>query len=154
MQLNAFTDYSLRVLMYAAAHPEGRCATGDVAAAFGISRHHAVKIVHALQKLGYLETVRGRRGGFRLARAPERIRIGDVIRRTEGTLALVECFDNTSACPLTPACGLRHALTEASAAFFDVLDRRTLADALARPRWTTQIRTVAAAGGQQLRTLT
>lgn len=143
MQLNAFTDYSLRVLMYAAAHPEGRSATGDVAAAFGISRHHTVKVVHALQRLGYLETVRGRRGGFRLAQPPDRIRLGDVIRQTEGTLALVECFDGSGDCPLIPACGLKHALSDATTAFFDVLDRWTLADALARPRWAAQIRSIA-----------
>ena len=89
MQLNAFTDYSLRVLIYAAVRGD-RCLTSDVASAFGVSRHHVVKVVHRLQALGYLETTRGRTGGFRLAQPPDEIRVGDVVRRTEGTLALVE----------------------------------------------------------------
>ena len=141
MQLNDFSDYSVRVLVYAAARPDRRCATGDVASAFGISRHHVVKVVHTLQRLGYLETTRGRGGGFRLARAPERIRLGDVIRRTEGTLALVECFDrDSSTCPLTPACGLKHAFGDAFAAFFATLDRWTLADVIGRPSWIARAR--------------
>jgi Rrf2 family nitric oxide-sensitive transcriptional repressor len=140
MQLNLFTDYSLRVLVYAAGHPGQQCATADVAAAFDISRHHVVKVVHTLQRLGYVKTVRGRHGGFQLACPPERISLGDVIRRTEGTLALVECFDRESTCPLTQACGLKHALSDASKAFFEVLDRWTIADALGQPRWAARVR--------------
>lgn len=141
MQLNDFTDYSLRVLIYAAARPDRQCATAEVATAFGISRHHIVKVVHGLQRLGYVHTVRGRRGGFRLAQAPDRIRIGDVIRRTEGTLALVECFDRErSTCPLTPACGLKQALGRAFDAFFDTLDGWSLADVIGRPRWVGRAR--------------
>lgn len=141
MQLNDFTDYSLRVLIYAAGRPDQQCATADVATAFGISRHHVVKVVHTLQQLGYLTTIRGRRGGFRLAQAAEQIRLGDVIRRTEGTLALVECFDReASTCPLTPACGLKRALGDAFDAFFGVLDRWSLADMVSQPRWATRIR--------------
>jgi Rrf2 family nitric oxide-sensitive transcriptional repressor len=140
MQLNAFTDYSLRVLVYAAVHPGQQCATADAAAAFGVSRNHVVKVVHTLQQLGYLKTTRGRGGGFQLARAPERISLGEVVRRTEGTLALVECFDRGSTCPLVPACGLKHAMRDASAAFFEVLDRWTVADAVGQPRWAARVR--------------
>lgn len=141
MQLNDFTDYSLRVLVYAAAHPERSCATADVADAFGISRHHVVKVVHSLQQLGYIRTMRGRHGGFRLALAPEQICLGDVVRRTEGTLRLVECFDRErSACPLTPACGLKRALGEAFDAFFGTLDRWSLADIIGQPRWAARVR--------------
>ncbi|ODS58158.1 MAG: hypothetical protein ABS36_04540 [Acidobacteria bacterium SCN 69-37] len=140
MQLNDFSDYSLRVLVYAAARPDRRCATAEVASAFGISRHHVVKVVHTLQRLGYLETTRGRGGGFQLAHAPEAIRVGDVIRQTEGTLSLVECFDDGSTCPLTPACGLKLALEEAFGAFFATLDRWTLADIIGQPRWIARAR--------------
>ena len=101
MQLTSFTDYALRILMYAAAQPARRCLTTDVAAAFGISRHHTVKIVNELQHLGYVETVRGRNGGFALARDAATINIADVVRRTEADMALVECFDReTNTCPL------------------------------------------------------
>jgi Rrf2 family nitric oxide-sensitive transcriptional repressor len=141
MQLNSFTDYSLRVLIYAAVHRGERCLTADVASAFGISRHHVVKVVHRLQALGYLETTRGRTGGFRLAQPPEDILVGDVVRRTEGSLALVECFARgTNTCPLTPACGLQAALHAAFDAFFDTLNRSSLADLVARPHWTSRVR--------------
>jgi Rrf2 family nitric oxide-sensitive transcriptional repressor len=140
MQLTAFTDYALRVLIYAAARPESRCLTADVATAFGISRHHVVKVVNELQHLGYLDTTRGREGGFALAKPPHRIRIGEVVRRTESTMTLVECFDrDTNTCPLTRACGLKGVVGEAFDAFLAVLDRYSLADLLAEPKWVTRV---------------
>src|SRR5690349_8461358 len=105
MQLTSFTDYALRVLIFAAARQERRCVTTDVASSFGIARHHAVKVVNELQQLGYVETVRGRDDGFALARDAAQIRIDDVVRRTEGSMALVECFERESnTCPLARAC--------------------------------------------------
>lgn len=140
MQLNTFTDYALRVLIYTAARPEVRCTNEEVATAFGVSRHHLVKVVNELQHLGYIETVRGRSGGFRLARLPERINLGEVVRRTEGTLAVVECFDREqNTCPLTRACGLKGVLAEAMGAFLKVLDRYSLADLVARPQWMAAV---------------
>lgn len=143
MQLKSFTDYALRVLVYAAARPESRCLTADVATAFGISRHHVVKVVNELQHLGYLETIRGREGGFALATPPHDIRVGDVVRRTEGTMTLVECFNiDVNTCPLTEACGLKGVLGEAFDAFLAVLDRYSLADLVAEPRWVTRVMTL------------
>ena len=144
MQLNAFTDYALRVLVYAAARPDERCLTSDVASAFGISRHHMVKVVNGLQHLGYIETTRGRTGGFTLARPPEDIRVGDVVRRTESAMVIVECFDrHTNTCPLAQACGLKGALAEAFTAFLAALDRYSIADMVARPRWASTLLTLA-----------
>lgn len=140
MQLTYFTDYALRVLIYAAVRPGSRCLTSDVATAFGMSRHHVVKVVNELRHLGYLDTTRGRDGGFALARQAAGIRIGEVVRRTEGSMALVECFNrDTNTCPLSPACGLKGVLREAFDAFLAVLDRATLADLVAEPRWVTQV---------------
>ena len=142
MQLNAFTDYALRILVYAAARPDERCLTADVASAYGISRHHIVKVVNELQHLGYIETTRGRAGGFRLAKPPGEIRVGDVVRRTESGM-LVECFDrHTNTCPLAPACGLKGVLAEAFAAFLGVLDRYSIADMVARPQWASLLLTL------------
>lgn len=139
MHVTSFTDYALRVLLYSAVRPDERCLTDDVATAFGISRHHVVKVVNALQHLGYIDTRRGRDGGFALARGSDRIRLGEVVRRTEG-LTLVECFDKkTNSCPLARACGLKGALKEAADAFVSVLDRYTLADMVAEPRWLAQL---------------
>ena len=143
MQLNLFTDYALRVLVHTAARPDRRGTSAQVAEDFGISRHHVVKVVNELQHLGYLQTVRGRTGGFTLARPPEDIRLGEVVRQTEGGFRLVECFEPaTSTCPLTPACGLRSALAEAMDAFFAVLDRYSLADLVARPQWVRRLITL------------
>jgi Rrf2 family nitric oxide-sensitive transcriptional repressor len=142
MQLNAFTDYALRTLLYAAARPNERCLTADVANAYGISRHHVVKVVNGLQHLGYIETTRGRTGGFTLAKSPEHIRVGDVVRRTESSM-LVECFDrHTNTCPLAQACGLKASLAEAFAAFLAVLDRYSIADMVARPQWASALITL------------
>src|ERR1043166_1592321 len=140
MQLSYFADYSLRVLIYAGAHRDRWCTSEEISASFGVSRHHIVKVVNALQHQGYLETVRGRGGGFRLAVAAESVNIGDVVRRNEPSLAVVECFDRaTNTCPLTAACGLKGVLRAAPNAFFAVLDRCTLADLLARPQWSSRV---------------
>jgi Rrf2 family nitric oxide-sensitive transcriptional repressor len=145
MQLNDATDYSLRVLLYAASRADARCTAEEVATAFGISRHHVVKVVHGLGRLGYLTTHRGRSGGFTLAQPAARIRIGDIVRKTESTLDVVECFAPASnACPLATACGLQDALGEAMGAFLAVLDRYSLADLLAQPRWAARVAAVAA----------
>lgn len=135
MQLTRHTDYSLRVLIYLAAHGDERATIEEIARAYGISRAHLMKVVHRLGRGGFLHTVRGRGGGLRLARPPEAIRVGDVVRHTEDQLDLVECFDpGTSCCRIEPACGLRGPLERALDAFFAVLDRTTLADLVARRR--------------------
>jgi Rrf2 family nitric oxide-sensitive transcriptional repressor len=140
MQISAFTDYSLRVLMYSAVHADRLCTVDEIAGAFDVSRHHLVKVVNHLQHLGYVDTLRGRSGGFRLSRAPQDIGLGEVVRRTEGTLAIVECLDRkTNSCPVVRACGLKGVLSEAMDAFLAVLDRHTLADIIAEPRWAARV---------------
>ena len=128
VRLTTFTDYTLRVLIYLGVRQGGeRLSTiGDIAAAYGISENHLMKIVHHLARRGYVETVRGKNGGMRLARAPASIRIGDVVRESEEDPALVDC----SACAILSACQLRGLLDRALAAFFTVLDGATLADLL------------------------
>jgi Rrf2 family nitric oxide-sensitive transcriptional repressor len=92
MRLTAYTDYSLRVLMRLALRPQELTTIADIARAYRISEHHLMKVVHQLGRAGYIETVRGRGGGLRLARDPTAIWLGDVVRRTEPDLDLVECF--------------------------------------------------------------
>jgi Rrf2 family transcriptional regulator, nitric oxide-sensitive transcriptional repressor len=133
MRLTNFTDYTLRVLIYLGAHrDENRLATiGDIASAYGISENHLMKVVHQLAKQGYVDTTRGKGGGMRLARAPEDINVGAVVRGAEEDLAMVECFEEGNLnCPIAPACVLHGVLARALRAFFDVLDGQTLADLL------------------------
>ena len=129
MNLTSYSNYTLRVLMIAAARFPALTTIGEVAAAFGIARTHLVKCVHQLGSWGYVETVRGNGGGFRLARAAESISIGEIIRKTEEGFDLVECFrEETNTCPLIRRCRLRPALQRATAAFLDTLDEITLAE--------------------------
>lgn len=134
MRLTQFSNFAVRVLMYAALNGAKPSAVPEMARAYGVSYDHLKKVAAELCRLGYLETVRGRAGGFRLAKAPAAIGIGEVIRLTEGSVNLVECFDMAAnTCPLPAVCQLRRALQEALAAFFAVLDRYTLADLTERP---------------------
>jgi Rrf2 family nitric oxide-sensitive transcriptional repressor len=129
MKLTAFTDYSLRVLIYLATEPEKRATIAQIAAAYAISEHHLVKVVHFLGRQGWLNNVRGKGGGMELARPPQDIVLGQVVRATEGQAVVAECFgDGAGHCCIAPSCRLRGVLREAVAAFQAVLDRYTLAD--------------------------
>ena len=132
MRLADYTDYSLRVLMYCAAHRDTRVTIAELARRHGLSKNHLMKIVNDLARQGVLETTRGRGGGLRLLQDPAQIRVGDIVRTAETDFRLVECFDPaTDACTLTPHCRLKHLFGAALHAFFDVLDGATLADMVA-----------------------
>lgn len=129
MRLSEYTDYTLRVLMYCAAHRERLVTIGELAEQHGLSKNHLMKVVNDLARQGLLETTRGRGGGLRLLADPGSIRIGDVVRATETDFRLVECFDaTTNACTLTPSCRLKHLFNDALKGYFKALDGATLAD--------------------------
>ncbi len=131
MRLTLFTDYALRVLMYLGLKRGELATIREIAERYRISENHLMKVVHQLGKDGFVDTVRGRQGGLMLARAPKDINIGDVVRRYEDDLRLVECFDRkTNTCPIAGACSLTGVIDDALAAFLKVLDRKTLADVL------------------------
>jgi Rrf2 family transcriptional regulator, nitric oxide-sensitive transcriptional repressor len=136
MRLTTFSDYSLRVLVYLGVHDDEIATVGQIAAAYGISANHLMKVVHHLAQGGYIETARGKGGGMRLGLAPEKINLGELVRGTEDNTKLVECFDrNTSNCRIEAACVLRGVLGQALDAFFKSLDAYTLADLIApKPR--------------------
>jgi Rrf2 family nitric oxide-sensitive transcriptional repressor len=140
MRLTVFSDYTLRVLMYLGLKREGLATIAEIADAYGISKNHLMKVVHHLATHGYLETVRGKGGGIRLARAPGEISVGAVVRGTEADSAIVECFEPQSPeCCIAPACGLRGVLARALEAFFAVLDRHTLADLMKSEKQLTPL---------------
>ncbi len=129
MKLTSYSNYTLRILMIAAARFPTLTTIGEVADAFGIAKTHLVKCVHQLGQWGYIETIRGARGGFRLARDASSITVGEIIRRTEDGFDMVECFKaETSSCPLLKHCLLRPALLRATGAFLETLDAHTLED--------------------------
>ena len=134
MRLTHYTDFSLRVLTYLGLRPERLCTISEIAEAYGISRNHLMKVVHELGRAGFIDTVRGRNGGLRLARMPSAIRIGDVVRRMEDDFDIVACFGaGTGGCVIAPDCRLAGMLGEALQAFLGVLDGYTLADLIVAP---------------------
>lgn len=134
MRLTSFSDYALRLLMYAAARKDRLITIEETAEVYGISRTHLMKIANMLTRAGYLRAVRGRSGGLALAKHPEKIRLGDVVRTTEPDFSLVECFTPSDQCIITPRCRMRGVLKEALSAFLETLDRYTLADLMLKPK--------------------
>lgn len=132
VRLTVYTDYSLRTLMYLGVRGSENLVTiQEIANAYQISKNHLMKVTHDLGKHGYIETIRGRGGGIRLALEPEQINIGDVVRKTEDDFHLVECFNpEGNLCKISPECRLKFALNEALKAYLAVLDTYTLADVL------------------------
>ena len=132
MRLTLYTDYSLRTLLYLGIKdPEKLTTIQEIADAYHISKNHLMKVTYDLSQHGYIETIRGRGGGIRLAIDPKDISIGQVVRQTEEDFHLVECFSSeNNLCRISPACQLKNALSEALKAYLNVLDQYTLADFL------------------------
>lgn len=133
MRLTSFSDYSLRILLYAAGHSDARVTIEAASDYFRISRAHVKKVVMTLTHAGFLKGFRGRTGGFELAIPPSEINLGAVLRVTEPDFALFECFQPGNECCISRRCGLPSVANEALRAFLAVFDRHTLADFLLRP---------------------
>jgi Rrf2 family nitric oxide-sensitive transcriptional repressor len=129
MKLTTFSDYTLRVLMFLALNRDRLATIPEIAAAYDISENHLMKVVHQLARAGVIESLRGKGGGIRLAREPEDIRLGQIVRTSEGSAPIVECLsDDGGACRIAPACRLTAVLVRAFDALFATLDEYTLAD--------------------------
>ena len=132
MQLTRFSDLGLRVLMYLTQLDGSRAVTiSEIAAQFDVSRHHLVKVVHFMAQQGWLQTTRGKGGGLSLARPPRAYTLGELVRGLEGTEPLIDCAQPP--CVLKGACAFKGILDEAQAAFYQALERHTLADAVTHP---------------------
>jgi Rrf2 family transcriptional regulator, nitric oxide-sensitive transcriptional repressor len=134
MRLTYFSDYAFRVLMYLAITPDRRCTIREISEAYDISRAHLMKVVNLLTREGLVTAQRGPSGGLTLAVPANQIRLGDVIRKTEDDLGLVECFRPENTCRLTPSCILAPALSRAMQAFLAELDKQTIADLVHKPQ--------------------
>lgn len=139
MHLTIFTDYTMRVLIYLGLRRDGLVTISDIAKAYGISENHLMKVVHQLAQRGYIETVRGKGGGMRLAREPHEINLGQLIRQTEGDGSLLACLDGNGGCCIQNTCSLVGILREAQTALFAVLAKYTLADLLVNEQPLSQV---------------
>ncbi len=127
MKLTKHTDYALRILMYTALLPEDQLLSiQEVTDAYDLSRNHVMKIVQKLGREGYLSTIRGKGGGFTLAKSAQAINLGELVMCMETTMNVVEC--DRPLCRLSSGCRLKGVLAEAAAAFIAVLNRYSLAD--------------------------
>lgn len=136
MRLTKQTNYAVRMLMYCAVNEGQLSRIPEIARAYGVSELFLFKILQPLNKAHLVETVRGRNGGVRLGRPADEITLFDVVRVTEDSFAMAECFDDDGDidCPLVDSCGLNSALRKALGAFFDVLAGYTIEDLVkARP---------------------
>lgn len=136
MRLTKQTNYAVRILMYCAANDGHLSRIPEIARAYGVSELFLFKILQPLNKAGLVETVRGRNGGVRLPKPANEITLFDIVKVTEDSFSMAECFDAGEVdCPLIDSCGLNAALRKALNAFFDVLSQYTIDDLVkARPQ--------------------
>jgi len=134
MHLTKFTDNSLRVLMYLAAHPDRKINISELAEECDVPRNHLTKVIHTMALKGLVETTRGKGGGVAMAHPVEKLSVGEVVRAMEGTAEVVKCDDPR--CPLGPQCELRRALRKGQIAFLETLDKTTIADVMRTPTAT------------------
>ncbi|MGB3386961.1 MAG: Rrf2 family transcriptional regulator [Pseudaminobacter sp.] len=131
MRMTLQTDYAIRMLIYLALRKEESSTVSDVAARYGLSHNHLLKVALHLRNLGLITTTRGRAGGIRLACEPHQVGIGTLVRNMGNDFALVECMKaDGGACILSPACRLKTVICEALGAYLAVFDKYTLADFL------------------------
>ena len=130
MRLTRYTDFAIRTMLYLAAHEDRLCSIGEIAESYGISQNHLMKVASDLAGSGYVQSLRGRGGGLRLARPASEINIGEMVRHTEGQVDLVGC----GSCALAPACGMVCAFKNAVEGFFARLETYSLADIMSNGR--------------------
>lgn len=130
MRLTTRTNLALRTLMFCAVNHGALVRKQEAAQTVNASTHHLAQVINRLGQLGFLNTVRGRHGGFQLARPTDQISIGEVFRAFEAGVPFIECFDSQggNTCPLSGSCRMRHHLTRAVEAFYATLDPLTLED--------------------------
>jgi Rrf2 family nitric oxide-sensitive transcriptional repressor len=132
MQLTLFTDYALRVLIYAARNSDVLVTMKEISDFYGISADHLRKVIHSLSKTGYIKSYRGKKGGLELAYGSENIRIGDVVRDMEGNPGIIDCEGRD--CLLASDCSLKSVLNNGVNAFYAELNKFTLQDVAGSPR--------------------
>ncbi|OTG97328.1 transcriptional regulator [Acinetobacter sp. ANC 4654] len=128
MQLNKFTDYALRILMYISQPQDSPYTIAEIAQNLRVSQNHLVKIVHFMGKQDWIITTRGKGGGIRLNAETLNLNLGYIVRILQGNNQIVEC--NTPPCVLRHNCGLKGILDQALEQFYQSLDQYRLVDVL------------------------
>ncbi|MCC5971772.1 MAG: Rrf2 family transcriptional regulator [Pararhodobacter sp.] len=128
MRLTTRTNLALRTLMVCAVNADRIVRKTDVATAINASENHLAQVINQLGQTGYIKTLRGRRGGFVLARPAEEISVGALFRTFESDLPFIECFSNDNTCPLKDHCRMAGHLARAIEAFYASLDPLTLGE--------------------------
>jgi len=132
MQLTRHTDFSLRVLIYLSLNKSEQLVTiNEISEHFKIVKNHLTKVVNHLAQKGYIETVRGKNGGIRLAKKPAEIKLGDVVQAMEMNLEVIDC--TKPLCPLINNCKLKRVLNEAKQSFLTTLNNYSIKDLNTEP---------------------
>ena len=130
MRLTKYSDFALRALMYVAM-AKRRCTIDEIAESYSIPKNHLIKVVNQLATLGFILSTRGKGGGIELAYEPADIGLGEVVRATEQSFDLVECFSSSkNQCVLSPSCKLASIFSQALDQFLATLDEYTLEDVM------------------------
>jgi Rrf2 family nitric oxide-sensitive transcriptional repressor len=127
VHLTLFTDYALRSLLYLTWHSDRPCTVEEISRYYRISADHVTKVMQHLARQGYVRSRRGRRGGAVLARAPEAVRLGDVLRDFE-QIALLDCLKAENVCVIERTCRLKRVLNEGQQRMMAYFDEHTLKD--------------------------
>ena len=135
MKLSTRGRYATRALVDIAMHQvDGATTLKDIAQRQQISAQYLERLVGPLINVGILRSIRGAKGGVLLAKAPEEIKLSDVIHLLEGSVAPVECVDNPEICNRSPYCGTRDTWEEVKDAINRVLESTTLKDLVERQK--------------------
>ena len=127
MQLNRFTDYGLRVLIYLCSQAPGQRVSLDfLATRFRINKHHLHKISQRLSRLGWIDSARGKNGGISLRESSRSLTLATIIGELEPEMNPIDCA--AVKCPLEANCRLQTVLDRATIAFMEVLATYRLED--------------------------
>lgn len=134
MKISTKGRYAVRVMLDLAANNTGEyIKVKNISERQQISDKYLEQIIGILNKAGFVKSVRGAQGGYKLARDPKNYTVGEILRLTEGSLAPVACLDTPDGnveCDRCDTCETLEVWKKLAAAINDVVDNVTLADLL------------------------
>ena len=136
MKISTKGRYAVRVMLDLALHNTGECIkVKDIASRQGISEKYLEQIIAVLNRAGYVNSVRGAQGGYRIAKDPSEYTVGMILRLTEGSMAPVACLDEGAPeCDRCDTCETLEVWKELYAAINNVIDNVTIADLVEKSR--------------------